>query len=257
MSSLFQEKQLELQTAVGKLNVLQAPLGGPVTGTAALELRKLYQELQIRNKLNQEQNSKLQQQKELLNKRNIEVSLMDKRISKLRQRLHKRKAEARQKEIVPLNKANGPPSPQPALGTLGRVVAVGPYRQLPVPGQQQGGYNMPPDPLKPQTRGINTQPPPRPQQVGGGTPAGSGTCQCRCLFPPGCVPGLGRGRPGASSRGEGMWHPDPFLSHERGSGGRRVPPPATSRRQGAPLAWPSSARWGTPALGAGKGGVPV
>uniref|UniRef100_A0A8C5FIL6 SH3 domain-containing protein n=1 Tax=Gadus morhua TaxID=8049 RepID=A0A8C5FIL6_GADMO len=172
VSSLFQEKQSELQTAVlrveqlslqleelrrGKLNGLQAPLGGPVTGTAALELRKLYQELQIRNKLNQEQNSKLQQQKELLNKRNIEVSLMDKRISELRQRLHKKKAEARQKEIVPLNKANGPPSPQP--GTLGRVAAVGPYIQVPVPGQQQGGYNMPPDPLKPQTLGINTQPP--------------------------------------------------------------------------------------------------
>ncbi|CAL8394354.1 unnamed protein product [Arctogadus glacialis] len=172
VSGLFQEKQSELQTAVlrveqlslqleelrrGKLNGLQAPLGGPVTGTAALELRKLYQELQIRNKLNQEQNSKLQQQKELLNKRNIEVSLMDKRISELRQRLHKKKAEARQKEIVPLNKANGPPSPQP--GTLGRVAAVGPYIQVPVPGQQQGGYNMPPDPLKPQTLGINTQPP--------------------------------------------------------------------------------------------------
>ena len=56
-----------------------------------------------------------------------------------------------------LNKANGPPSPQP--GTLGRVAAVGPYIQVPVPGQQQGGYNMPPDPLKPQTLGINTQPP--------------------------------------------------------------------------------------------------
>ncbi|KAG7263943.1 hypothetical protein CRUP_007010 [Coryphaenoides rupestris] len=116
----------------------------------------------IRNKLNQEQNSKLQQQKDLLNKRNIEVSLMDKRISELRQRLHKKKSEARQKEIVPLNKANGPPSPQPALGTLGRVAAVGPYIQVPVPGQQQqqqggGGYStMPPDPLKPQTLGIIT-----------------------------------------------------------------------------------------------------
>ncbi|KAK0130935.1 Apoptosis-stimulating of p53 protein 1 [Merluccius polli] len=174
VSSLFQEKQSELQTAVlrveqlslqleelrrGKLNGLQAPLGGPVTGTAALELRKLYQELQIRNKLNQEQNSKLQQQKELLNKRNIEVSLMDKRISELRQRLHKKKAEARQKEIVPLNKANGPPSPQPALGTLGRVAAVGPYIQVPVPGQQQGGYTMPPEPLKPQSLGVNAQSP--------------------------------------------------------------------------------------------------
>lgn len=57
---------------------------------------------QIRNKLNQEQNSKLQQQKELLNKRNMEVTLMDKRISELRERLYKKKAEARQKENLPV-----------------------------------------------------------------------------------------------------------------------------------------------------------
>lgn len=57
---------------------------------------------QIRNKLNQEQNSKLQQQKELLNKRNMEVTLMDKRISELRDRLYKKKAEARQKENLPV-----------------------------------------------------------------------------------------------------------------------------------------------------------
>ncbi|XP_069370620.1 protein phosphatase 1, regulatory subunit 13Bb isoform X4 [Paralichthys olivaceus] len=172
VSSLFQEKQAELQSAVlrveqlslqledlrrGKLNGIQTVLGGQVTGAAALELRKLYQELQIRNKLNQEQNSKLQQQKELLNKRNMEVTLMDKRISELRERLYKKKAEARQKENLPLNRANGPPSPQPAPGTLGRVAAVGPYIQVPVSGRQEGGYTMPPDPLKPQTLGVNNQ----------------------------------------------------------------------------------------------------
>uniref|UniRef100_A0A3P9CIS3 Protein phosphatase 1, regulatory subunit 13Bb n=1 Tax=Maylandia zebra TaxID=106582 RepID=A0A3P9CIS3_9CICH len=172
VSSLFQEKQAELQAAVlrveqlslqledlrrGKLNGIQASLGGQVTGAAALELRKLYQELQIRNKLNQEQNSKLQQQKELLNKRNMEVTLMDKRISELRERLYKKKAEARQKENLPLNRANGPPSPQPAPGTLGRVAAVGPYIQVPVPARQEGGYTIPPDPLKPQTLGVNNQ----------------------------------------------------------------------------------------------------
>ncbi|XP_030261090.1 protein phosphatase 1, regulatory subunit 13Bb isoform X6 [Sparus aurata] len=164
VSGLFQEKQAELQSAVlrveqlslqledlrrGKLNGIQMGLGGQVTGAAALELRKLYQELQIRNKLNHEQNSKLQQQKELLNKRNMEVTLMDKRISELRERLYKKKAE--------LNRANGPPSPQPAPGTLGRVAAVGPYIQVPVPGRQEGGYNIPPDPLKPQTLGVNNQ----------------------------------------------------------------------------------------------------
>ncbi|XP_051500559.1 apoptosis-stimulating of p53 protein 1-like isoform X5 [Myxocyprinus asiaticus] len=161
ISGLFQEKQTELQAAVlrvdqlsqqledlrrGKLNGLQT-LGGQVSGTAALELRKLYQELQIRNKLNQEQNSKLQQQKELLNKRNMEVTLMDKRINELRDRLYKRKAE--------LNRVNGPPSPQPAPGNNGRVAAVGPYIQVPVPGRQEG-YVVPPEPLKPQSLGVNT-----------------------------------------------------------------------------------------------------
>ncbi|KAM9354005.1 protein phosphatase 1, regulatory subunit 13Bb isoform 2-T2 [Pholidichthys leucotaenia] len=164
VTSLFQEKQAELQAAVlrveqltlqledlrrGKLNGIQTTLGGQVTGAAALELRKLYQELQIRNKLNQEQNSKLQQQKELLNKRNMEVTLMDKRISELRERLYKKKAE--------LNRANGPPSPQPAPGTLGRVAAVGPYIQVPVPARPDGGYTIPPDPLKPQALGVNNQ----------------------------------------------------------------------------------------------------
>ncbi|XP_061668343.1 protein phosphatase 1, regulatory subunit 13Bb isoform X1 [Syngnathoides biaculeatus] len=172
VSGLFQEKQAELQAAVlrveqlslqledlrrGKLNGIQTALGGQVTGTAALELRKLYQELQIRNKLNQEQNSKLQQQKELLNKRNMEVTLMDKRISELRERLYKKKAEARQKENLPLHRANGPPSPQPAVGTLGRVAAVGPYIQVPAPTRQDPGYGLPPEPLKPQTLGVNNQ----------------------------------------------------------------------------------------------------
>ncbi|XP_045551732.1 protein phosphatase 1, regulatory subunit 13Bb isoform X4 [Salmo salar] len=170
VSGLFQEKQVELQSAVlrveqlslqledlrrGKLNGLQSALGGQVTSTAALELRKLYQELQIRNKLNQDQNSKLQQQKDLLNKRNMEVTLMDKRIGELRERLYKKKAEARQKENLPLNRTNGPPSPQPAPGTLGRVAAVGPYIQVPLPGRQEGGYTGPPEPMKPQTLGVN------------------------------------------------------------------------------------------------------
>lgn len=62
MSGLFQEKQAELQAAVlrveqlslqledlrrGKLNGVPTALGGHVTGAAALELRKLYQELQV------------------------------------------------------------------------------------------------------------------------------------------------------------------------------------------------------------------
>uniref|UniRef100_A0AAZ3RDE1 SH3 domain-containing protein n=1 Tax=Oncorhynchus tshawytscha TaxID=74940 RepID=A0AAZ3RDE1_ONCTS len=155
VSGQFQEKQAELQSAVvkvdqlnqqledlrrGRLNGLQ-PLGGPLTGTAALELRKLYQELQVRNKLNTEHSGRLQQNKELLNKRNTEVTMMDKRIGDLRERLHKKKTE--------LNRINGPPFPQPTPSSSGRVAAVCPYIQVPVPGRQEVGYALPPDPVKP------------------------------------------------------------------------------------------------------------
>ncbi|XP_029568955.1 apoptosis-stimulating of p53 protein 1-like isoform X4 [Salmo trutta] len=155
VSGQFQEKQAELQSAVvkvdqltqqledlrrGRLNGLQ-PLGGPLTGTASLELRKLYQELQVRNKLNTEQSGRLQQNKELLSKRNMEVTMMDKRIGDLRERLHKKKTE--------LNRINGPPSPQPTPSSSGRVAAVCPYIQVPVPGRQEVGYALPPDPVKP------------------------------------------------------------------------------------------------------------
>lgn len=58
---------------------------------------------QLRNKLNQDQNSKLQQQRENLNKRNLEVASMDKRISELRDRLWKKKAALQQKENLPVS----------------------------------------------------------------------------------------------------------------------------------------------------------
>ncbi|XP_040528312.1 apoptosis-stimulating of p53 protein 1 isoform X11 [Gallus gallus] len=153
ISAMFQEKQQELQAAVlkvdqltqqledlrkGKLNGFQS-YNGQVTGPAAVELKKLYQELQIRNRLNQEQNSKLQQQKELLNKRNMEVAMMDKRINELRERLYKKKVE--------LNRINGTSSPQSSLSASGRVAAVGPYIQVP----SAGTYAVPVDPVKPQS----------------------------------------------------------------------------------------------------------
>ncbi|XP_051776083.1 protein phosphatase 1, regulatory subunit 13Bb isoform X3 [Erpetoichthys calabaricus] len=169
INAMFQEKQHELQAAVlkvdqltqqleelrkGKLNGFQT-FSGQVTGAAALELKKLYQELQIRNKLNQEQNAKLQQQKELLNKRNMEVSTMDKRINELRERLYKKKAEARQKENIPLNRINGSLSPQPAPANTGRVAAVGPYIQVPAPGRSEGTYPVPGEPVKPQSLTVS------------------------------------------------------------------------------------------------------
>lgn len=57
--------------------------------------------------------------------------------------------------VLQLNRVNGPPSPQPAPGNTGRVAAVGPYIQVPVPGRQEG-YLGPPEPLKPQSLGVNT-----------------------------------------------------------------------------------------------------
>ncbi|KAL7992700.1 hypothetical protein Chor_016956 [Crotalus horridus] len=166
ISTMFQEKQQELQAAVlkvdqltqqledlrkGKLNGFQS-YNGQMTGPAAIELKKLYQELQIRNRLNQEQNTKLQQQKELLNKRNMEVAMMDKRINELRERLYKKKVEARQKENIPLNRINGTSSPQSSLNASGRVAAVGPYIQVP----SSNNYAVPLDPVKPQSLTITT-----------------------------------------------------------------------------------------------------
>ncbi|XP_070798380.1 apoptosis-stimulating of p53 protein 1 isoform X3 [Pituophis catenifer annectens] len=158
ISAMFQEKQQELQAAVlkvdqltqqledlrkGKLNGFQS-YNGQMTGPAAIELKKLYQELQIRNRLNQEQNTKLQQQKELLNKRNMEVAMMDKRINELRERLYKKKVE--------LNRINGTSSPQSSLNASGRVAAVGPYIQVP----SSNNYAVPLEPVKPQSLTITT-----------------------------------------------------------------------------------------------------
>ncbi|XP_071770368.1 apoptosis-stimulating of p53 protein 1 [Centroberyx gerrardi] len=182
VSSLFQEKQAELQSAVIRVDQLTQQLedlrrgrlqlqpaaaqqgaptrsqggptgsqgaptgqeGSPLSGPAAVELRKLYQELQARNRHNLEQSSKLAQNKELLNKRNTQVTVMDKRIGDLRERLHKKRAE--------LSRMNGggPPSPQtshhPGGGVSGRVAAVCPYIQVPAGGRQEAGYPLPSDP---------------------------------------------------------------------------------------------------------------
>ncbi|XP_077423947.1 apoptosis-stimulating of p53 protein 1-like isoform X2 [Vanacampus margaritifer] len=174
VSSLFQEKQAELQSAVTRVDQLTqqledlrkgrlqlhsvasqqgapnrphgAPTGmkaSPLSGPAALELRKLYQELQARNRHNLEQSSKLAHNKELLNKRNAQVTVMDQRIGDLRERLQKKRAE-----LSRMNGA-GPPSPQsatrPSGGVSGRVAAVFPYIQAPLDGGQEAGYKLSPE----------------------------------------------------------------------------------------------------------------
>ncbi|ERE72458.1 apoptosis-stimulating of protein 2 [Cricetulus griseus] len=112
MNSLFQQKQRELVLAVSKVEELTRQLemlkNGRVDGhhdnqSAVAELDRLYKELQLKNKLNQEQNAKLQQQRECLNKRNSEVAVMDKRVNELRDRLWKKKAALQQKENLPVS----------------------------------------------------------------------------------------------------------------------------------------------------------
>ncbi|XP_037366171.1 apoptosis-stimulating of p53 protein 2 isoform X1 [Talpa occidentalis] len=136
MNSLFQQKQRELVLAVSKVEELTRQLemlkNGRIDGhhdnqSAVAELDRLYKELQLRNKLNQEQNAKLQQQRECLNKRNSEVAVMDKRVNELRDRLWKKKAALQQKENLPVSSDGS--HPQQGLSAPSRVAAVGPYIQ--------------------------------------------------------------------------------------------------------------------------------
>ncbi|XP_034283794.1 apoptosis-stimulating of p53 protein 2 isoform X2 [Pantherophis guttatus] len=136
MNSLFQQKQRELVLAVSKVEELTRQLemlkNGRVDGyhdnqSAVAELDRLYKELQLRNKLNQEQNAKLQQQRDSLNKRNSEVAVMDKRVNELRERLWKKKAALQQKENVPVSSDGN--QPQQVVSAPSRVAAVGPYIQ--------------------------------------------------------------------------------------------------------------------------------
>ncbi|XP_078505968.1 apoptosis-stimulating of p53 protein 2 isoform X1 [Lissotriton helveticus] len=136
MNSMFQQKQKELVVAVSKVEELSRQLemlkNGKIDGyhdnqSAVAELDRLYKELQLRNKLNQEQNAKLQQQRESLNKRNSEVASMDKRVNELRERLWKKKAALQQKENVPISSDGN--LPQQVVSSTNRVAQVGPYIQ--------------------------------------------------------------------------------------------------------------------------------
>ncbi|XP_053515529.1 apoptosis-stimulating of p53 protein 2 isoform X1 [Artibeus jamaicensis] len=136
MNSLFQQKQRELVLAMSKVEELTRQLemlkngridGHHDTQSAVAELDRLYKELQLRNQLNQEQNAKLQQQRECLNKRNSEVAVMDKRVNELRDRLWKKKAALQQKENLPVSPDGN--LPQQGVSAPSRVAAVGPYIQ--------------------------------------------------------------------------------------------------------------------------------
>lgn len=64
-------------------------------------------EHQLRNKLNQDQSARLQQQRDGLSRRNLEVASMDRRLAELRQRLRKKKAALQQKENLPVSLSLG------------------------------------------------------------------------------------------------------------------------------------------------------
>uniref|UniRef100_A0A7N6F886 SH3 domain-containing protein n=1 Tax=Anabas testudineus TaxID=64144 RepID=A0A7N6F886_ANATE len=139
MTGLFQQKQRELLVAVtrveelsNQLEVLKSgrlepPLPPPHhnSTSSTAELERLYKELQLRNKLNQDQSGRLQQQRDSLNKRNLEVAAMDRRLAELRQRLWKKKAALQQKENLPV--VSDSTAPQHPIGS--KVAAVGPYIQ--------------------------------------------------------------------------------------------------------------------------------
>ncbi|TSK67281.1 Apoptosis-stimulating of p53 protein 1 [Bagarius yarrelli] len=143
MNGLFQQKQRELLMAVSRVDELSKQLETLRSGKLdeIAELERLYKELQLRNKLNQEQSVKLHQQKECLSKRSQEVAGMERRLADLRQRLWKKKAALQQKENLP-QPGDGQGS-HPSLGPS-RIAAVGPYIQSPAPP-------LPPkqDPVKP------------------------------------------------------------------------------------------------------------
>uniref|UniRef100_A0A8C4HHG5 SH3 domain-containing protein n=1 Tax=Dicentrarchus labrax TaxID=13489 RepID=A0A8C4HHG5_DICLA len=192
MTGLFQQKQRELVVAVSRVeelsdqlealrsNRLEPPLPPPPhhhNTSSTAELERLYKELQLRNKLNQDQSGRLQQQRDNLNKRNLEVVAMDRRLAELRQRLWKKKAALQQKENLPV--ASDGVAPQ--HGVVSRVAAVGPYIQSsssttspqgpPVPARQEalvkpaypdGTATLPmPD--------SSLKPPPRPVKPASGT----------------------------------------------------------------------------------------
>lgn len=97
--ALFNEKEKELSVAVAKVEELTRQLEELRRGRSnrdppppsALELDKLRRELMYRNKLNEQQNQRLNQQREALTARQEEMSAIDKRISELQERLHRKR----------------------------------------------------------------------------------------------------------------------------------------------------------------------
>uniref|UniRef100_A0A672FFN0 Tumor protein p53 binding protein, 2b n=1 Tax=Salarias fasciatus TaxID=181472 RepID=A0A672FFN0_SALFA len=174
MTGLFQQKHRELLEAVSRVEQLSEQLEAFRSSRLEMshlhhlrrlphqsstgDLERLYKELQVRNRLNQEQSVRLQQQRDGLNRRNLEVASMDRRLAELRRRLWRKKAALQQKENVPVSPGN-PDISHHAVGS--RVAAVGPYIKSSCQGPP-----VPSRPLKPAypdgTATLPMKPPPRP-----------------------------------------------------------------------------------------------
>ncbi|XP_050422213.1 apoptosis-stimulating of p53 protein 2-like isoform X3 [Adelges cooleyi] len=97
--ALFNEKEKELTMAVAKVDELTRQLEdvqkgrgqSQPTSPASMELDKLRAELLYRNKLGEQQTARLVQQREVLSKRQEEMASIDRRISELQARLHRKR----------------------------------------------------------------------------------------------------------------------------------------------------------------------
>jgi hypothetical protein len=116
IKALFNEKEKELSVAVNKVEHLTHQLTDLRNGQfnnrdnkhnmqATLELEKLRKELVMRNKLNEQQNSKLAAHREVMLQRKDEMAHMDQRIAELQARLRKKRSQE-QKETIYNNLAN-------------------------------------------------------------------------------------------------------------------------------------------------------
>ncbi|XP_008314693.1 apoptosis-stimulating of p53 protein 2-like isoform X2 [Cynoglossus semilaevis] len=146
LNTLFLQKQQELLLAVARVDELNHQLEVlrsnridlfppppshhyhhqmSSSSSSRAELERLCKELQLRNRVKQEQHVRLQQQKDALNKKNQEVAVMERRLAELRQRLWKKKNALQQKDNLPLS-SNGS---NHVHSLSSRVAAVGPYIQ--------------------------------------------------------------------------------------------------------------------------------
>nr|XP_061843965.1 apoptosis-stimulating of p53 protein 2-like [Nerophis lumbriciformis] len=171
MSDVLQQKQKEVLLAVARVEELSLQLEAlrsssllspppprlhATSASSSVELMRLCRELQLRKQLNQDQSSRLQHQRSGLNKKNVDVAAMERRLSELRLRLWKKKAALQPQET----KVWAPGGPahlcRPPLQVTSdvAVAAVGPYIQSscqgpPLPPRQEGATTLPtPIPLR-------------------------------------------------------------------------------------------------------------